>query len=809
MANTIGTAYVQVEPSFDGVVSKIDKEFGGAGASSGKTFSSGFASVVGSAAGTVGSAIAGLGKLAMGATAAGTAAVGTLAKSAVSAYADFEQLEGGAKLLFGDAFTTVMNNANSAFSRVQMSANDYLAQANSYATGLKESLGGDTKAAADLADGIMVAQADIVAATGQSQEAVQNAFNGIMKNNFMMLDNLAIGINPTKEGMQEVIDKMNEWNKTQGKVTNYQMGNLADMESALVDYVSYVEMAGYAQNEASETIQGSVASMKAAWENLLTGIGSGADLSGLIDNLVNSVTTVFHNIKPIIENALKGISQLITQLAPEIASALPSLITEVLPGFIDAGIQLIGALAEGIMSNIDQLVMAAFDIIELFMNSLLDATSGEGGNAIMEIINWIAGAFEENYMTLLDVGVQILANIGKGIMEGLPELLGYIQEIIMYLVNLIIENLPTIIQGIVELLVMIGERLASLFPVLIPALVQGLITLAQALIDNLPILLNAIIQVCQGITQGVINALPLLIDKIPSLLAQIVMAIIENAPVLLQAVFDIMGQMALALLDAGQQLFTNIAQLFQQILAYLNNLLPQLPSIIAYHAGQMVGKFLTAVTSLPDKLKAIWDNIVAKVTEFGKTFMNKGTETANKFKEFFTTPLNEMPQKMMQIGKNIVDGLLNGIKNAWGNLTGAVGEMASSFIEGVKSQFKIGSPSKVMEEEIGRWIPPGIAVGIEDSMGVLDTAVDDMTADVVSRAQIEDMSSQNANVTYSVTENDSQVSVVGLLTSYLPAILQAAQDGNVVLSPDTQAIFNVVKNENKIYKRMNGASAFA
>ena len=804
MANTIGTAYVQVEPSFDGVVSKIDKEFGGAGAQSGKTFAGGFASVVGNATGAVGNAIAGLGKIAMGATAAGTAAVAGLTKSAVSAYADFEQLEGGAKLLFGDSFTTVMENANSAFERVQMSANDYLAQANSYATGLKVSLNGDTKAAADLADKIMVAQADIVAATGASQESIQNAFNGIMKNNFSMLDNLQIGLKPTKEGMQEVIDKMNELNGTK-----YEMGNLADMQSAIVDYVKYVGMAGYAHEEASGTIQGSLASMKAAWENLLTGIGSGQELSGLIDNLVETVSTVFHNIMPVIENALKGISSLITKLAPEIASALPSLISEVLPQFIDAGIQLVGALAQGVMDNIDKIAFAAFDMIEMFLNAMLDATSSEGGNAIMDIINWFVGAFEENYMELLDVGVQILANIGKGIMAGLPELLGYAQDIIMYLVNLLIDNLPQIIEGITQVLVMIGNSIAELAPILIPAVVQGVIILAQAIIDNLPVLIDALIKVWQGIAQGIIEALPILINQLPYIIWEIIKAIFTYVPVLYQAMFEIMGELGKALLDAGGLLLENIGQLFTDGLVKLDEFLSQLPNRIAYYAGQMVGKFLTAVVELPEKLKELWNRIIEKVKEFGDSFSKKGTEIANSFREFFSTPLNEMPQRMLQIGKNIVMGLLNGIRNAWSTLTSAVSEMASSFIDGVKSSFKINSPSKIMEEEVGRWIPPGIAVGIEDSMGVLDTAVDDMTADVVSRAEIQDISERNANVTYSVDNNNSEGSVADLLANYLPALLQAAQDGNVVLSPDAQAIFNVVKSENKVYKRMNGTSAFA
>ena len=121
--------------------------------------------------------------------------------------------------------------------------------------------------AAELADRIINAQADVVAATGVSQEAVANAFGGLMKNNFNMLDNLRLGITPTKEGFQEVIDKVNEWNEANGNLTNYQMGNLADMQSALVDYIEMQGLAGYAAKEAAGTITGSWGMLSGAWQN--------------------------------------------------------------------------------------------------------------------------------------------------------------------------------------------------------------------------------------------------------------------------------------------------------------------------------------------------------------------------------------------------------------------------------------------------------------------------------------------------------------------------------------------------------------
>ena len=147
-----------------------------------------------------------------------------------------------------------------------------------------------------------------MAATGNTQEAVQNAFNGIMKSNFTMLDNLQLGITPTKEGFQQLIDKVNEWNAENGEATAYTIDNLADCQAALVDYIEMQGLAGYAANEAAGTIEGSTASMKAAWQNLATGMAdSSADMEGLTKDFVDSVFTAGKNIIPRVQQIVTGV----------------------------------------------------------------------------------------------------------------------------------------------------------------------------------------------------------------------------------------------------------------------------------------------------------------------------------------------------------------------------------------------------------------------------------------------------------------------------------------------------------------------
>ena len=234
--------------------------------------------------------------------------VADVGKAAYTSYARYEQLASGAQLMFGDAYDFVAEKARNAYKSVQMSQNDYLQQVNGFATGLKTALGGNVQAAAKLADKVITAEADVVAATGNTQEAVQNAFNGIMKSNFTMLDNLQLGITPTKEGFQQLIDKVNEWNAENGEATAYTIDNLADCQAALVDYIEMQGLSNYAAEEAARTIEGSTASMKAAWQNLATGMAdSSADMEGLTQDFVDSVFTAGKNIIPRVQQIVTGV----------------------------------------------------------------------------------------------------------------------------------------------------------------------------------------------------------------------------------------------------------------------------------------------------------------------------------------------------------------------------------------------------------------------------------------------------------------------------------------------------------------------
>lgn len=364
-----------------------------------------------------------MGKIGTAAIAAGGAAVVAIGKQALSSYADYEQLVGGAELMFGEAYDYIADKAANAYKTVQMSQNDYLQQVNGFATGLKTALGGNEQAAAELADRIINAEADVVAATGNSQEAVQNAFNGIMKSNYTMLDNLQIGITPTKEGFQEVIDKVNDWNAANGRATEYQIENLADCQSALADYIEMVGMQGYASREAADTIQGSVASMKGAWQNLLVGIADdNANFKELATNFVDSLVAVGENIIPRINIIIQGLTQLITEASQTIIPMAVQILLENLPSIVAAGMDLIIALVSGILDNIDMLIDCVLEMVDVIVDKLID-----------------------NLPKLIEGGIRLIAALASGLIRAIPNLVSKIPQIISSIVKGIINGIPAIL----------------------------------------------------------------------------------------------------------------------------------------------------------------------------------------------------------------------------------------------------------------------------------------------------------------------------------------------------------------------------
>lgn len=649
-----------------------------------KNKSSGFASGLKSALGTVG-------KAAAGAVAAGAAAVTGLVKSSVSAYSQYEQLVGGTQLMFGDAYDYIMNKSREAYKNVQMSQNDYLTQVNGFATGLKTSLGGNEQAAAELADKIITAEADIVAATGNSQENIQNAFNGIMKGNYTMLDNLQIGIKPTKEGMQEVIDKVNDWNAAQGNLTNYTIDSLADCEAAVVDYVSMIGYSGYAQNEAAGTIQGSLSMMKGAWQDLVAGLSnSEADLDSLISNVIDSALTLVDNILPTVTKALSSIAQALPKIAPVLGQTLINLITQVLPNLVTAAISLVKGLGTAIIDNIDLLIDAAF-----------------------EIINMLASGLSENLPDLMVAAVAIIEKIATSIIENLPMLLESALNIIMALAEGLIEALPQLVAMLPQLITSIVDFIITALPQIIHAGVEIVLALVNGLIEALPEMLPAVLQVITALITGLMSFQEEIISAGWDILLQIVEGIINNLPDIAEAAGKMIDELLAGIGEMLSDVWKKGGELVNKFLSGIRGKWERIKNIGSTIIDWVHDGITNAIDGALQWGRDLIDNFIGGITEKWTDLKNSVSNVADTVKGFlgFSEPEEGPLSNFHTYAPDMMELFAKGIRDNEGLVRNEL-ERAFDFQDIIQGGFGEvtysatgGSPFSTMVELLNRYLP--------------------------------------------------------------------------------------------------------
>lgn len=308
--------------------------------------------------------------------AAGAAAV-AITKQAVENYGEYEQLVGGVETLFKSSADTVMQYAANAYQTAGMSANEYMTTVTAFSASLLQSMGNDTDAAAEKANLAITDMSDNANKMGTDMQSIQNAYQGFAKQNYTMLDNLKLGYGGTKEEMQRLLDDANALNAAQGNYTNYAISSYADIVDAIHTVQTEMGITGTTQLEASTTIQGSIASMKAAYDNFITGLGDeNADMAELTTNLLGSTVTVAENLLPVVEKILENIGVVVQEKGPEMIEKFVGYAIEKLPQVIELGMKMVLAIVSGLADNLPQIVRSVLDmmatIVKTFVSSLPD-----------------------------------------------------------------------------------------------------------------------------------------------------------------------------------------------------------------------------------------------------------------------------------------------------------------------------------------------------------------------------------------------------------------------------------------------------
>lgn len=569
---------------------------------------------------------------AVGAASAGVAALGT---ACINAYADYEQLAGGVETLFKDSAETIHSFADNAYKTAGLSANEYMETVTSFSASLLQSLDGDTEKAAAAADLAITDMADNANKMGTAMESIQNAYQGFAKQNYTMLDNLKLGYGGTKEEMQRLLA---DAEKLSG--VKYDLSSYADIVEAIHVIQTEMGITGTTAKEASTTIQGSVASMKAAWANLMVGMADDTqNFDMLLSNFIESIGTVADNLLPRIGVVIEGMGKLVAGLAPEIASALPTLTNELLPNLVELGVQSISALAQGIQENGDSLAAGALSIV---------GTLAEG---IAELLPMVA-----------DTAASLAVSLADGLTESLPNIIPVAIETISTLVENLTENANTVIDVGIQIILALGEGLIAALPQLIEAVPQIVINIANVINDNAPKLVDTALYLITRLAVGLVQAIPTLVVNIPKIIEAIVAAF-----------------MAFQWLNLGKQLIDGVA-----------NGVKKAGESMATAAKNAFSKFKSKITGseVATELKNIGKYIIDGIVGGIKNSLSKIANVAGKIKDTLLSKLKGLfkiasPSKLMkeEVGAYIGEGIAVGIEESGQMAVDAAETVANGIID--------------------------------------------------------------------------------------------------------------------------------
>lgn len=623
--------------------------------------------------------------------AAGTA-VGALATKSVQSFGQYEQLVGGVETLFKKSAGQVQKYADEAYKTAGVSANKYMETVTSFSASLLQGLGGDTDKAAKLSNEAIVDMSDNANKMGTSMESIQNAYQGFAKQNYTMLDNLKLGYGGTQQEMYRLLSDAAKLDKTFGESAKFSIDSKGHLTAEFADMIQAIHIVqenmgitGTTSKEAATTIEGSINTMKSAWENLVTGLGNGnADLSGLINQFIESVKTVWGNIQPVLTQTLQGIGTLITEMLPQILNEVPKLISDVLPKLAEQGIKMVYQIGEGLMKSAPLLMQAALKILDILTKGISENAPKMIPMAVEAIMN-LAQSLIDNAPKFIESAIVIIQAIAQGLGNAIPIILEKLPTLINSLISGILQSIPLIVQAGVQLLVGLIQglpqaitQILSALPMLIDSIISGILT-------ALPLIVDAGIQLLSALTQN----MPVIIDKVVNSLPMIIDSIVSG---LLGALPQIV--------DAGLKLFMALMQSMPQILIAVGKATPKIIKTLIYSLIKAIPQVVSAGKKI---LTSIFKSIPEALTYIGKALGDVKDAIVDSFADF----------NLIQTGKDLIEGLWKGISDMGKWIADKLKGFGEGIVNTVEKIFGVNSPSRVFAE-IGGYLAEGLGNGWED-----------------------------------------------------------------------------------------------
>ena len=640
----------------------------------------------------------------IGGSVAGVAtAFGVMTKNALDSYASLEQNIGGIETLFKDSSQKVIDSAKNAYKTAGLSANAYMETVTSFSASLLQSLGNDTEKAADYADRAITDMSDNANKMGTSMEMIQNAYQGFAKQNYTMLDNLKLGYGGTKEEMARLVSdasKLTDVQNELGITVDENSLSFANIVNAISVMQKHMGIAGTTAKEASETISGSIASAKGAFDNFLNGTGSP-------EALAESFVTAGKNV-------LKGLGEIVPRLLqtlPEVKKLIQENLADSLSGdnvqkMVETGKNVVMSLINGMLGSIPSIIPVALNLIQ-----------------------FIANAITTNVPILLQKGYELLSNLVDGFVKAIPEALPKILDFIQGIGDKLAEAAPVMIQKGFELLQKLVEGIITAVPILIKRVPEIISTFANIINDNFPTILMKGVQLLGQLAMGLIQAIPTLIANMP----QIISAIVDTL-------------MAFQWVNLGRN-----------IIKFFGDGIDAMKGFVVEKGMSILNSMKQALLNLPSTLANIGKSAMHGLGNTISGLVSYVKTAALKIVSGIESAILTLPGKMLSIGKNIVQGLWNGISDMTGWVISKIQGFGESVLGGIKDFFGIKSPSRLMRDEVGKYLAQGIGVGFEKNIPVkqmtksMKKAVGDMQ---MTALQVTSTTPMTTNVaTKAVTNN--------------------------------------------------------
>ena len=594
-------------------------------------------------------------KVLAGSVAGIAAGFGVMTKSALDSFASLEQNIGGVETLFKDSAQKVIDSAENAYKTAGLSANAYMETVTSFSASLLQSLGKDTEKAADYADRAIIDMSDNANKMGTSMEMIQNAYQGFAKQNYTMLDNLKLGYGGTASEMYRLLQDAANLNEEFASTAKFSMdskghleANFADITEAIHIVQTEMGITGTTAKEASETISGSIASAKGAFDNFLNGTGSP-------EALAESMVTAGKNV-------LKGLGEIVPRLLqtlPEVGKLIQENLVNSLSGdsmqkIVEAGKNAVMSLIDGMLASVPTIIPVALNFVKLIADTVIT-----------------------NVPTLIQKGYELLSNLVDGFVKAIPEALPKILDFVQGIGDKLAEAAPILIQKGFELLQKLVEGIITAVPILISRVPEIISTFANIINDNFPTILMKGAQLLGQLVLGLIQSIPTLIANIPKIISAIVDTLMAFQWLNLgRGIIKFLGDGIGAMKDF-------VVKKGFEILIGLKNTLMNLPSTLANIGRTAVSGLGNAISAGISWVKNAAGNIVSAIVN----------------------TIKSIPGGMLSIGKDIVKGLWNGISDMTGWVIDKIQGFGESVLGGIKDFFGIHSPSRVMRDEVGNiWL---------------------------------------------------------------------------------------------------------